>query len=116
MDGTNGNVIWINTHRIFKLPLHSLKQCNYNCYVPDQLMEGAAAEDGTLEEEAFVAELGEVDLVAHRLLQHYRDAQHHLPDPLGPTALHPVVPRETYSTINLYLSLQDVSSSRILHK
>jgi hypothetical protein len=95
------NGIWINTH-IFKLPLHSFKQCNYNCYVPDQLKEGAAAEDGTLEEEAFVAELAEVDLVAHRLLQHYQDAQHHLPDPLGPTALHPVVPRETYSTINLY--------------
>jgi hypothetical protein len=83
------------------LHFHSLKQCNYYYYVPDQLKEGAAAEDGTLEEEAFVAELAEVDSVAHRLLLHYQDAQHHLPDPLEPAAPHPVVPIKIYSTVNL---------------
>jgi hypothetical protein len=93
--------IWIN-NTIFKLHLHSFKQCNYNYYVPDQLKEGAVAEDGTLEEEAFVAELAEVDLAAHRLLLHYQDAQHHLPDLLEPAAPHPVVPTEMYSTISLY--------------
>lgn len=68
-----------------QLMLHSVLQS------ADRPKEGAVAEDGTLEEEAFVAELAEVDLAAHRLLLHYQDAQHHLPDPLEPAAPHQVV-------------------------
>jgi len=41
--------------------LHINFSSNCNCKVPGQLKEGAATKDGTLEVEAFVAELAEVD-------------------------------------------------------
>jgi hypothetical protein len=70
------------------------------CYIPGQLKEGAAPEDGTLEVEVFVAKLAEAGLVAHKLLLHYQDVQHHPQIPLVPTIPHPAVPTEMHITLN----------------
>jgi hypothetical protein len=73
----------------------------FDCQVPGQLKEGVATEDETPEVEAFVAELAEVDLVGHKLLLHYQDAQHRHPDHLVPAVPRPVAPKRT-GAINLY--------------